>query len=83
VFIKCWRASKRREHGDERAAASWLMKSPEGAPDPTWLCRNCGGAHVEWQPICTACGAFDGLAWQSVGKSRSMLTCAKDVTDND
>jgi HemY protein len=73
---------ERREHGDERAAASWLAKGSEAAPDPVWLCRACGGAHQEWQPICTSCGAFDSLDWQSAGKSRGILTYAKDTSDD-
>ncbi|MGB9152823.1 MAG: heme biosynthesis protein HemY, partial [Alphaproteobacteria bacterium] len=74
---------ERRQHGDERAAAGWLTKASEAAPDPTWLCRTCGGAHAQWQPVCTACGAFDSLEWQSAGKSRGALAYLKERADND
>lgn len=73
---------ERREHGDERAATAWLAKAAEAAPDPAWLCRSCGGAHTQWQPVCAFCGAFDSLEWQSAGKSRGALTYIKDSTDD-
>ena len=72
---------ERREHGDERAATAWLMKASEAAPDPVWLCRACGGTHVEWQPTCSSCGTFDSLDWQSVGKSRSIATITQEIYD--
>ena len=74
---------ERREHSDERAAASWLTKASEAAPDPTWLCRACGGAHHSWHPVCASCGSFDTLEWQSAGKSRGVLSYIKDHSEND
>lgn len=64
---------ERREHGDERAATSWLMKASEAAADPAWICRNCGGASDAWQPVCGHCGSFDSIDWQNAGQSRAAL----------
>jgi HemY protein len=69
---------ERRERGDERAAAAWLTKASEAAPDPVWLCRVCGEAHEDWQPVCTPCGSFDSIEWGSAGKSRGVLSFAQD-----
>ena len=73
---------ERRERGDERAATAWLTKAADAAPDPSWLCRICGGAHEEWQPVCASCGSFDSLEWQSAGKSRGALSY-HESTQND
>lgn len=62
---------ERRETGNEQAALQWLTKAAEAAPDPVWLCRACGGSHEEWLAVCTHCGEFDGLEWQSPGRSRA------------
>jgi len=74
---------ERRERGDERAAASWLTKAYEAPPDPVWLCRTCGGTHQEWQPVCSHCGAFDSLEWQSAGTSRGILAYRPEGDDHD
>jgi HemY protein len=70
---------ERRERRDESAAAAWLTKASEAAPDPVWLCRVCGGAHENWTPLCKPCGSFDSMEWQSAGKSRGALPQRKDL----
>jgi HemY protein len=67
---------ERREHGDERAAASWLTKASEAPADPAWLCRSCNGMQDIWQPVCSHCGAFDSINWQSAGQKRDALPFA-------
>jgi len=62
---------ERRESGDERAAAQWLMRATEAPPDPRWLCAACGGGHEDWRALCAHCGAFNTLEWQTPGESRS------------
>lgn len=74
---------ERRERGDERAASAWLMKASEAVSDPVWLCRVCGGAHEDWQPVCAPCGSFDTLEWQSAGKSRGALSYIRDSENDD
>ncbi len=61
---------ERRESGDERAAAQWLMKATEAPPDPRWLCTACGGGHDEWRAPCAHCGGFNTLEWQTPGIGR-------------
>ena len=66
----------RLEKGDrnnERASSEWLAKASDATPDPVWLCRSCGGAHEDWQPVCGFCGSLDTMEWQSAGKSRSAV----------
>ena len=61
---------ERRESGDDRATARWLMKIGEALPDARWLCQTCGGAHDAWQATCKHCGCFNALEWQIPGMSR-------------
>jgi HemY protein len=78
---------ERRQHGDERTAASWLMKATEAPADPAWLCNNCGGAHDLWQPVCGHCGAFNAVEWQIPGHKLPALPASYkplgDLSDND
>ncbi|MDE1900651.1 MAG: hypothetical protein KGI37_03270 [Alphaproteobacteria bacterium] len=71
---------ERRERGDDRAAAAWMIKSADAAPDSVWSCRSCGGAHKIWQPVCVHCGAFDSVEWRQPGqgKSAALLTGGHD-----
>jgi HemY protein len=62
---------ERRERGDDKAAALWLVKLPGALPDPRWLCRACGKAEDKWQALCPACGAFDPFVWAAPGESRA------------
>ncbi len=64
---------ERREGGDERTAMQWLIKAGEAPPDPVWLCQSCGGTQEEWQALCSHCGNFNTLEWQSPGVSRKPI----------
>lgn len=61
---------ERRERGDESAALQWLARAADAAPDPSWLCRSCGGAHETWQALCAHCQSFGCLEWRTPGVSR-------------
>ena len=61
---------ERRESGDEQGALQWMTKAADAPADPAWLCRTCGGTHKEWQALCSHCGEFNTLDWQSPGVSR-------------
>ncbi|MDR3423818.1 MAG: heme biosynthesis HemY N-terminal domain-containing protein [Alphaproteobacteria bacterium] len=63
---------ERRERGDERAATKWLTKASEAVADPVWLCKTCGKAHEDWQPVCASCGSFNSLDWLRAGQSREI-----------
>lgn len=59
---------KEATSNNKGAAARWLARATEAMPDPTWLCRECGGdTGSTWQPTCALCGAFDSLEWGSAG----------------
>jgi HemY protein len=53
------------EAGNMAAARDWLDRAVGAPPDPLYVCRQCGGESLEWQPLCPECGGFDTLAWQS------------------
>ena len=53
------------EHGDGRAAREWLARAAVAAPDPAWVCEQCGAVSAEWSPLCRRCDAFDGLVWRA------------------
>jgi HemY protein len=62
---------ERRESGNEQEAADWLMKAAEAPPDPCWLCTSCGSSHATWKVMCTDCGTFNALEWQTPGIGRN------------
>ena len=51
------------EHGDTEAARRWLLAATEAAPDPAWVCADCGAAWRHWTPVCGRCESFASLAW--------------------
>ena len=53
------------ENGDVEAARRWLARAADAAPDPTWVCGECGSHAAGWSATCPTCGAFDSLAWRT------------------
>lgn len=51
------------EHGDTEAARRWLVAAAEAAPDPAWVCGDCGAVWRHWAPVCGRCESFASLAW--------------------
>ena len=51
------------------AAAHWLRKAAEAAPDPVWVCERCGAAHPSWSAKCEGCGAFATLVWRQPNRA--------------
>lgn len=51
--------------GDGLAAREWAARAMRAPRDAQWLCSACARSHNEWAATCSACGAFDTLAWQS------------------
>lgn len=47
----------------------WLRKLPDAAPDPAWICRECGQAVEEWLSVCPSCQGFDTLEWKRPERS--------------
>ena len=59
------------ERGDSEAAARWLRKAAEAAPDPAWVCERCGAAHPSWSAKCEGCGAFATLVWRQPNRAET------------
>lgn len=53
--------------GDALAADRWRARSLEH--HGRWQCGACGAGHVEWSPLCPACGAFDALDPTRLGET--------------
>ena len=51
------------EHGDTEAARRWLVAAADAAPDPAWVCGDCGAVWRHWTPVCGRCEGFASLAW--------------------
>ena len=51
------------EYGDSARARDWREKALAAAPDPLYVCGDCGGESLEWDALCPSCGGFDTLSW--------------------
>ncbi|MEM7654082.1 MAG: heme biosynthesis HemY N-terminal domain-containing protein, partial [Pseudomonadota bacterium] len=58
------------ERGDLTEARAWLIRATEAKPAAVWHCVSCGVPADGWQPICSACGAFDSMILEAVQKPR-------------
>jgi HemY protein len=55
------------EKDDQRAARAWLARAGETvAPDPAWLCDQCGAESALWSATCPSCRGFATLHWRAV-----------------
>lgn len=54
------------ERGDVAEARAWLLRATEAKPAVVWHCVSCGVPADAWQPICPACGAFDGMILEPI-----------------
>ena len=53
------------EFGNTDTARDWLLRASTAAPDPVWLCAECGAAAAAWTPLCPHCGALGAQGWTS------------------
>jgi HemY protein len=53
------------ENGDMAAVRRWLLRASEAAPDPAWICGDCGAVAAQWTPTCSRCGALGTLEWKA------------------
>ncbi len=53
-----------RERGDAEKVRSWLLRASSAAPDPAWVCSDCGNVGDRWTPLCGNCGALGTLEWR-------------------
>ncbi len=59
------------ERGDSDAAARWLRKAAEAAPDPAWVCERCGAAQQGWSGACESCASFATLVWRQPNRAEA------------
>ncbi len=52
------------ERSDVSASREWLRRASIADPDSVWLCKDCGNAVAEWEPVCSRCEKFDTLEWK-------------------
>ncbi|KAM3106653.1 heme biosynthesis HemY N-terminal domain-containing protein [Phormidesmis sp. 146-33] len=59
-------AAVARGEGAEDSIVRDLVARAIAAPrGPQWVCDKCHAIHDGWQPVCTNCGSFDTLSWQT------------------
>ncbi|MEK9660717.1 MAG: heme biosynthesis HemY N-terminal domain-containing protein [Alphaproteobacteria bacterium] len=51
------------DNGDDSDPAEWLQRAEAAAPDPAWVCRQCGTLSDDWMGVCGNCGALAGVVW--------------------
>ncbi len=53
-------------------ARSWLLRASAAAPDPAWICDDCGSAWGDWAPVCGSCDALGTLVWAPPARTRAL-----------
>lgn len=56
-------AIARGEGADDVVVRGWLARALTAPRGPQWVCENCSTIAAAWEPVCSNCGAFDGLVW--------------------
>lgn len=64
--------------GDSLIARDWATRALRAPRDAQWTCSSCMRAHNDWTAICTSCGAFDTLGWQSGARGTLETMTASD-----
>lgn len=70
-----------RERGDAEKVRSWLLRASSAAPDPAWVCGDCGNAWENWAPLCGSCGALGTLDWRPPARALALGSDAVDTGD--
>ena len=73
-----------REHGNTDKTRTWLLRASAAAPDPAWICGDCGAAWETWRPLCGECGALGTQNWQPPARVQALgLRLADTAEDAD
>jgi HemY protein len=64
------------ENQNSEAVRHWLVRAANAAPDPAWICGDCGAASARWTPLCHRCDALGTLDWR-VPEHAAALTAAE------
>jgi HemY protein len=65
------------ENQDVNAVRHWLVRAANAAPDPAWICSDCGAASARWTPLCHRCEALGTLDWRIPEHAPAALTNAE------
>jgi HemY protein len=65
------------EHQDADAVRHWLVRAANAAPDPAWICGDCGAASARWTPLCHRCDALGTLDWRVPEHAPAALTSSE------
>jgi HemY protein len=52
------------EYQNADAVRHWLVRAANAAPDPAWICGDCGATSARWTPLCHRCDALGTLDWR-------------------
>lgn len=55
--------AERSDEGAEKAR-EWLGRLADAPAPSRWQCTACNAIAASWNPLCPACGHFDGLEWR-------------------
>ncbi len=64
------------ENQNTDAVRHWLVRAANAAPDPAWICSDCGAASARWTPVCHRCDALGTLDWR-VPEYAAVLTATE------
>lgn len=68
------------ENNDADTVRQWLVRAANAAPDPTWICTDCGAASVHWTPLCGRCDALATFVWRVPEHTLALLDQATPLT---
>ena len=53
------------QNQDTQKAHYWWVRASDAAPDPTWVCDDCGSVPPAWTPVCSRCDAVGTFDWRT------------------
>jgi HemY protein len=77
----CLAMARLEESGSANLAEArrWLDLALKALPDPEHVCRRCGAASPQWQPLCRVCGGFDTLRRRTSDDNAPVVLPSTDV----
>ncbi|NKB19983.1 MAG: tetratricopeptide repeat protein [Alphaproteobacteria bacterium] len=71
------------ENQNSDAVRYWLVRAASAAPDPAWICSDCGAATASWTPRCSRCAGYACMAGpgtrSGIGECAYFSTCFDDT----
>ena len=53
------------QNQDMEKAHYWWVRASDAAPEPTWVCEDCGAVRPTWTPLCSRCDAVGTFDWRT------------------